>query len=121
MNNSPVRRGKYNTVDVDEVHSNVGQEVIEITSDKLRLILNDYINVMTARKEWQTPLALFITFFIVICTADFKLTWGLSKDSWSAIFIMLTGMSFVWFLVSLFKMKKSKSVDDILDAAKNKT
>lgn len=121
MSNSPVRRTKHNTVGVNEVHSNVEQEVIEITSDKLRLILNDHIKLMTTRKEWQTPLTLLVTIIIVLFTVEFKQSWGLSPDTWTAIFVISTVFSIIWLIKSFIKMQKSLSVEDILNAVKNKT
>lgn len=121
MNSSPVRRSKFNTVDVNEVHSNVGQEVIEITSDKLCLILNEHIQVMESRTHWQAPLGILITIILVICTAEFKAAFGLTKDTWSAIFIISAILSLIWLIRSLYTMAKAKTVEDILNAAKNKT
>lgn len=121
MSSSPVRRSKFNTVDVSQVHSNVGQEVIEITSDKLQLILNQYIESMSSRKEWQNPLTLFVTIVLVLCTTDFKLTWNISPDTWSSIFIISAVLSLIWFVKSVINMKKAITVEDILNAAKNKT
>ena len=121
MANSPVRRSKFTTVDVDVVHSNVGQEIIEITADKLRLILNDNIQLMAARNEWHTPLSILVTITLVLITTNFKSVLGLSADTWAAIFIISAGLNALWLLKSLFSLRKSISVEDILNAAKNKT
>lgn len=120
MSSSPVRRSKFTSVSVNEVHSNVSQEVIEITSDKLRLILNEYIDSMSSRKEWHTPFSIFLTLLLVLCTTDFKQKWLLTADTWNAIFIISTILSCLWLISSLIKMKKSISIEDILNAAKNK-
>jgi hypothetical protein len=119
MPNSPVRRTKYNTVEVEKVHNNVGQEIIEITEDRLRLILNAHLEVMISRSAWQAPLTMFLTILIVICTAEFKVAWGLSKDTWNAIFVILLFLSILWLGCTLIKMKKSQYVEDILKVAKN--
>lgn len=121
MSNSPVRRNKPNTVIVNEVHRNVEQEVIEITSDKLRLILNDHIKTLTSRKEWQVPLTMLATIMIVLSTVEFKQSWGLSPDTWTAIFVISMGLSIIWLIRAFIKMRKTLSVEDILNAAKNKT
>ncbi len=121
MANSPVRRSKFTTVNVNEVHSNVEQEVIEITSDKLCLILTDHIELMTSRKDWQAPLAMLATIVLVLTTADFKQAWGMSPDTWMAIFVISAVLSTGWLIKSLINLKKSVSVQDILNVAKNKT
>jgi len=119
MTNSPVRRSKLNTVDVNKVHSNVGQEVIEITSDKLRLILNEHLQAMASRTSWQAPFGILVTIIVVLCTSEFKLVYGVTKDTWSAIFIISGLLSFGWLIKTLFCMAKAKTVDDILNEAKN--
>ena len=121
MSNSPVRRSKFNTVDVNVVHSNVDQEVIEITSDKLRLILNEHLQTIYSRDRWQAPLGILITIIVVLSTSDFKPTLGMSKDTLTAIFIMSAVLCVLWLAKSIFSMAKAKTVDDTLDAAKNKT
>ena len=118
MNNP--RRSKFNTVDVSAVHSNLGQEIIEITSDKLKIILNEYIYSISARKEWQTPLSILITITIVLCTTNFKSFAGFTADTWASVFIMSATLSFIWLINTLMKLKKSITIEDVLDAAKNK-
>ena len=122
MTSSPqIRRSKLNSVEVDEVHSNVGQEIIEITTDKLELILVKHIDSVVSRKEWQTPASILITIILVFCTTDFKVFAGLSPDSWVAIFIITAVISSLWLIISLFKLKKSVSINSIINAVKNKT
>lgn len=120
MPNPPVKRSQRSTVDISEVHSNVNQEIIEITSDKLKLILMNHVQSVSSRKEWQNPLSICLTIILVLCTTDFKATWNVSADSWHAIFIVASFLSFLWLIKALVSMKTASTIDNILDATKNK-
>ncbi|EJO2021814.1 hypothetical protein RQY88_004589 [Vibrio vulnificus] len=115
------RRSKYTSVDVQEVHSNVEQEVIEITSDKLKIILIEHLDSLLKGSSWQTPLSLLITVLVVFCTANFQTFLTLSADTWKAIFIMVAAISGGWFIYSLTQLKKKQTVEQFLDRVKNKT
>lgn len=117
--NSP-RRSKFNTIEVVEVHSNVGQEVIEITSDRLTIILSNHVESLISRKDWHTPLSLLVAFAIVLCTTVFKEFGGISADTWSAVFIMSAGLCILWLIRSLFKLKEVVTIEGVVEAAKNK-
>ncbi|EGR1003057.1 hypothetical protein ATN50_01140 [Vibrio parahaemolyticus] len=119
--NRQPRRSKFNSVNVQEVHSNVEQEVIEITTDKLKIILIEHLDSLLKGSSWQTPLSILITVLIVFCTANFQPFLTLSADSWKAIFVLLGIGSAIWLLYALSQMKKKQSVDDFLDRVKNKT
>jgi len=115
-----VRRSKFNTVDVNAVHSNVEQEVIEITSDKLKIILSCHVDSLASRKEWHTPLSMLLTIIVVLCTTTFKPFAGFSADTWSAVFIISAGLNTLWLINTLRKLKQNITIDDVLNAAKNK-
>ena len=107
-------------VSISEIHENTSQELIKITSDRLKLILLQYISQIENNKSWQMPLSLLSTIILVFCSAEFKPAFGLSKDTWSAIFTMSGGACAIWLLVCLVKIKKSIEVDDVIDIIKNK-
>ena len=115
------RRNRFNSVTVEEVHSNVSQEVIEITADKLTLILTEHVDCLEKSKEWQLPLSLVITILLVLSTTDFKNSFGLPATTWSAIFVISCGLSVVWLLKTLIKKRNAMTIQDILKAVKNKT
>lgn len=69
---------------VNEVHTNTKSDLIEITEDKLEIILLKHLNKLNKVKGWLTPLSLFVTILIVLLTATFKLFAGLSKEVWKS-------------------------------------
>lgn len=106
---------------VDVNHDNTSQEVISITNDKLKLILIEHLSRVESAKAWQMPLSLFITIVLVFCTADFKLAFGISADTWRAVFIICGFISLIWLIYCLRKIQRSKTVDDVMDIVKNIT
>lgn len=119
MSNEAPRRSKFNTVNVNEVHTNVSQEIIEITSDKLTIILTNHVACLERSREWHTPLGLFLTIALVLITADFKKAFGLTPDTWSAIFILGCGLCLIWLVKSLTNKAKAMTIEDLLKIIKN--
>ena len=120
MNGTTRPRSRVNRVEVHEVHSNLTAEVIEITSEKLELILRDQLSCLTSENSWHAPLGILVTIILVLLTTDFKSSFGLSADTWSAIFIMSTFLSLLWLIKSFVKKIKSLTVEQFLDKVKNK-
>lgn len=119
MTDHSPRRSKFNSVNVEEVHTNVSQEIIEITSDKLKLILNEHIESLEKSKEWQTPLSLILTIALVLSTTNFKSSFGVPPETWLAIFILSCGLSILWLIKTIVRRTKAMTVEDILKIAKN--
>jgi len=95
------------------IHKNVNQEIIITTSDKIKLVLLSTKEIMTSQRDWWTPFGLLISFISTLCTADFKLSFGISKDFWKAIFVLLTIFSFLWFCKSIYRLIKNWGNDDL--------
>lgn len=106
------------TVEVSDVHSNLNQEVIKITTDKLKLILKDYLWQLEKKREWIAPLGIFITIVVVLSTTKFQDAY-FSSDTWEAIFIISTFLSGGWLFKSLWTAFRSPSVDDVVDRIKS--
>ncbi|OIQ89763.1 hypothetical protein GALL_283270 [mine drainage metagenome] len=109
-----------NNIGITEIHENTSQELISITGDKLKLILLQNLSLIESNKAWQMPLSLLLTIILVFCSADFKDAFGLQKNVWSAIFIISSIICAIWLIVCLFKLKKSITVDGVIDLIKNK-
>lgn len=120
MNTTTRAKTRISRVEVHEVHSNLTAEVIEITSEKLELILREHLACLTRENSWHAPLGILITIFVVLLTTNFKSSFGFSADTWSAVFIISAGLTFFWLIKSVWNIKKSLSVEQILDKVKNK-
>jgi len=114
------RKQPQKSVMIDEIHSNTSQELIEITSDKLKLILKEHIDNIERTKAWQMPLSLLVAIVLVFCSASFKAALGLSADTWCAVFFLSGILCALWLVIVLFKIKKSPTLDDVMSIIKNK-
>lgn len=94
------------------VHSNIKQEYIVITEDKLELRLRDAKDILISQRDWWTPLGLFITFLITLLTTDFK-NFIFSAAIWDALFIIAMLISLLWLVICLLKLKKHWGKDDV--------
>lgn len=95
------------------IHKNVKQEIIITTADKIKLVLINTREILSSQRDWWTPAGLLISFIATLCTADFKNTFGLEKNVWHAIFIILTISTSIWLLISLRKLYKNWGQDDL--------
>jgi hypothetical protein len=85
------------------VHSNVAQEFIVTTRDKLELCLNRHKEKIAARQQWPVPFGIFVSVLLTLLTADFRQDrFGITGVVWQAIFIIVAVLSGVWLIYSLF-------------------
>src|SRR3989442_265939 len=102
-----------------KVYSNLGQEFIMTTEDKLRLCLRDHADCLASKERWVAPVSLFFTFLIVFATADFHEALGLSKATWQAVFVLCTFASVIWSLWTIVAaLRTRRSIDDLIRALK---
>jgi len=105
------------TIDVTEVHTNIEQRLIQITEDKLKLILNEHVQNIEKKGQWVAPLGILITLIIVFATTEFKAAY-LTADTWKAIFIITTLLTVVWLIRSLYLLYQSESVSCLIGKIK---
>lgn len=116
------QKRKYNDiekVEVSKVYGDLAQEVIQITADKLKLILQQYLSTVINRQQWVAPAGILLTLAITFATTEIKELW-LSADTWKAIFVLSTIGTIVWLLIVLFKIRKMETIDDLVERIKQK-
>jgi len=104
------------------VHTNIGQEVVVTTVDKLRLCLIQNRDYRTIKREWLTPLGIFLTLLTTLVAADFR-QFVFNADVWVAIYFLGALISFIWFCWSAYKAWQNRgrgSIDDIVEELKPK-
>lgn len=116
----PAKRKTQTSVDVDEIHDNTSTELINITVDKLKLILIDHVKKTEDTKAWQPPLGMAVTILLVFCSAQFQVAFGISADTWRAIFMIGGVVSFIWLCITLSKLRHTSTIDEVIDVIKNK-
>lgn len=105
-------------ITVIEVHQNIEQHLINITEDRLRLILKDHLETMHSKGSWIAPLGLVLSIGATFCTAKFEKTLGLEPAFWSAVFAIALMLSTGWLVVTLRRAWVSVSVDRFIDRVK---
>jgi hypothetical protein len=100
-----------------QIHFNLDQEFIVTTDDKIRLCLIKHTDRLEKRKAWITPLGIFITLAIVFPTTTFS-PFFLDANTWEAIFIVATFLSFIWLIRTLFQLRKATSIQNVIDEIK---
>ena len=95
------------------IHKNVNQEIIITTADKIKLVLISTKEILTSQRDWWTPFGLLISFITTLLTAEFKAAFGVTKEFWNAIFVLLTIFSFLWFCKSIYRLIKNWGEDDL--------
>lgn len=109
------------TTNIQEFN-NTSLGLIHITEEKLENILLKNEKTLTAKKMWVTPLSIFISCGLSLVTNEFKNFLSFSSDTWTAVFIIATFISFIWFICSSiksFKMRNKGGIDDIMECIKN--
>jgi hypothetical protein len=93
------------------------QDVITTTEDKVRLTLSEYLKKTEKKKGWLTPMGLTISFTLILMMSGFK-DWGLSVDTWKAIFIIGDIIFFGWLVYSVIEAFRSVKIDDVITELK---
>ena len=114
------RKIRTTIVGVDEIHENTSTQIITITTDKLKIILIEHLHKVERSKAWHAPLSLFAAIVLVFCSAEFKDAFGIQASAWCAIFVLSGLASLAWLVVTLFQIKSSITVEDVIDNIKNK-
>jgi hypothetical protein len=93
------------------------QDVIATTEDKVRLTLADYLKKTEKKKGWLTPMGLMISFTLTLMMSAFK-DWGISADTWKALFILGDIAFFIWLVYSVIESFRSVKIDDVITELK---
>ena len=117
----PPRRSGFSGIQVVDVHVNVDQEIIQITEDKLRLILKNHLDSLTQEGGWVAPFSVLISIVTTFCTAKFDTFIGLGPEFWRASFVLVGIVSTAWLLTALNKINKALTHDEFINKVKNKS
>lgn len=112
---------KYPTkrIEVNRYHKNVSQEVVEITTDRLRIILSKHIKNVEKEKDWQVSLGILLALSASLLTADFKAALGVEAGVWKSLFILGTIASSVWLFICVIRLFQKQNLDDLIKKITN--
>jgi hypothetical protein len=108
-----------NQITVSAIHSNTELTLIQITEDKLRLVLFHHLAKVDSTRRWQVPLGVLLALIPMFLTSDFKDFGGVERATWKAFFLLATLASVAWFLLSLRSAFKSATVEQLVEKIKN--
>ena len=108
------------SVGVSEVHTNVDQQIIQITSDKLTIILKEYNESQEKSTDWKNPLSIAITIIIVLLTTEFKNALFIEASVWKAIFVISLAACLIWLIKSVYHIKHKTTIPQVIERIKNK-
>lgn len=108
-----------NQIPVSAIHQNTELTLIQITEDKLRLVLMEHLGAVEATRRWQVPLGIVLALIPMFLTSDFKDFGSVDKATWRAFFMFATVASLVWFVWSLRFAFKSVALNDLIQKVKN--
>ena len=111
--------GRYVRATISQVHNNTDQELIQITDDKLRLILSEHLSAMERTKDWIAPLGVLLSVIGVFVSAEFKDALLLKAAVWQAIFILIGISSTIWLVKCLIDRYRCPSMEDVIVTIKN--
>lgn len=107
---------------VAKLRSNIQSDLIEITEDKLENILLKHLNKLRLISGWLTPVSLFITFLVVLLSAEFKKFLYLNKDVWQAVFVMALIITIIWSIKAVYLAitnSKNVTIEYLINEVKN--
>jgi hypothetical protein len=112
---------KQELLQVTAVHFNVAQEFIMITEDKTYRCLREWKDKIETRKAWIAPVSLLAPLALTFATATFRDAFGISKDTWQALFVLGIIVASLWTvreLVDLAFRKGGRTVEELIQDLK---
>ena len=112
---------KQELLQVTAVHFNVAQEFIMITEDKTYRCLREWKDHIETRNAWIAPVSLLVPLVLTFVTADFKDAFGLSKNTWQAVFIIGILLAGIWAIREIAKLisrRGSPTVEELIQDLK---
>ncbi|WP_422766853.1 hypothetical protein ACOX9X_11370 [Photobacterium leiognathi subsp. mandapamensis] len=98
---SPYRHDEGDNRFVRNHRSNVQSDLIEITEDKLEVILIKHIEKLNIRDSWISPSSMLVAIITAKTTATFNDSFGLSAAVWETIFVLSGIFSAIWLIRNL--------------------
>lgn len=92
VKNKPINYEKLLSAGV-KIHANVSQEILSITQDKLKLLLNDYKKEIASSLSFVSYGGILLTIITTLITTDFKNQFGVNATNWRYFYIFIGGVA----------------------------
>lgn len=102
--------------------TNLKSDVIEITEDKLRLILSKYIMRLKKNRDWIGYGGMTLTVVLSLVTCDFNKNFlGIEANIWYAIFVLSAFVLGILTIVAIFNALTNRKCEErMIQEIKNK-
>lgn len=106
-------------IPISSIHSNTKLTLVQITEDKLRLVLIDHLAAVESKKRWHVPLGVLLAIIPVLLTSEFKDVGQIDKATWKAFFMFLSLGAGVWLVAALRTAFTSTTLNELIEKLKN--
>jgi uncharacterized ParB-like nuclease family protein len=96
------------------VVSNLDECLLVIGEDRLRLCIAAHREQIDARQAWVTPATALFTLLLTMTTASPHHAFGLTADTWWAVWTLGAIASCVWLVRSLRRAHRAPTVDELV-------
>lgn len=110
---------QQNQITVSAIHTNTELTLIQITEDKLRLVLIEHLNALESKRRWHVPLGVLLALVPVFLTSDFKDVWSIEKTTWKAFFMFTSLGATCWLGYTIRWAFGSVTLDELVQRIKN--
>ena len=98
---------------ISGTYSNVKSSLIEITEDKLNIIVNKYSNQLRKTRDWVGYSSILVTILLSLLTCDFNNNFlGISSDIWYALFVIGFIVSAFLLLISIYNAVRFRNISE---------
>ena len=101
-----------------QVNTDLEQEGILVTEDRIRLCIGEHLKKLERRKGWIAPLVAFAILAVTLATATFR-DFGLNATVWEILFLTGFFVSLVWLAVSAVEARHPANIEDVIGRLKN--
>ena len=98
------------------IHSNLRQEIICTTKDKMNLAIQGYRDAIEAKQKVATWGGVSLSLLLSLVTASTRDVLGFTAEEWKAIFVIALILSVIAMgnaLIRLWKTRKERSIDTL--------
>jgi len=106
-----------------KVYQNLDQDIVIITTTRLKLFLLQHKSLLASNTSWIAPAGILLSLLVALISTDFKRAFGLSPDTWKALFLFFSAFALIWLIINLVRVflnSRKGGVDALIDMIKTK-
>jgi len=95
-------------------YTNIDQTAIEVTEDRVELVLRDAVVELRKARDWMGPAGLFLGLLLSLVTADFNAVLGFSAEAVKGMDVLATFITGAWTARTGWVAYSLRSTDDTI-------